>query len=125
MAQEERKAEQAAEASAEVREESLLDAVISVTQKQETRDETVDWLKRLVERATAGEVKWDKSLTRTLQKAIDAIDRTVSKQVAAILHHPDFQKLEGTWRGFHRLVHESETGTQLKIKVLNASKREI
>src|SRR5690606_10058874 len=54
-----------------------------------------------------------------------AIDRTVSKQVAAILHHPDFQKLEGTWRGFHRLVHESETGTQLKIKVLNASKREI
>ena len=44
---------------------------------------------------------------------------------AAILHHPDFQKLEGTWRGLHYLVMNSETSAKLKIKVLNVSKREL
>ena len=41
------------------------------------------------------------------------------------MHHPKFQKLEGTWRGLHYLVMNSETGTSLKIKVLNVSKREL
>jgi len=43
----------------------------------------------------------------------------------AVLHHPDFQKLEGTWRGLHHLVMSSETGTMLKIRVLNVNKREL
>ena len=39
--------------------------------------------------------------------------------------NPEFQKLEGTWRGLHYLVQNSETSTMLKIKVLNVSKREL
>ena len=41
------------------------------------------------------------------------------------MHHPDFQKLEGTWRGLNYLVMNSETSAKLKIKVLNVSKREL
>ena len=41
------------------------------------------------------------------------------------MHHPDFQKLEGTWRGLHYLVMNSETSTNLKIKVLNVSKKDL
>jgi type VI secretion system protein ImpC len=41
------------------------------------------------------------------------------------MHHPDFQKLEGTWRGLHYLVHQSETGEALKIRVLNIKKQEL
>ena len=41
------------------------------------------------------------------------------------MHHPDFQKLEGTWRGLNYLVMNSETSAMLKIKVLNVSKREL
>ncbi len=41
------------------------------------------------------------------------------------MHHPDFQKLEGSWRGLHHLVMNTETSTNLKLKVLNVSKREL
>ncbi len=41
------------------------------------------------------------------------------------MHHKDFQKLEGSWRGLHYLVMNSETGTQLKLRVLNCKKREL
>jgi type VI secretion system protein ImpC len=41
------------------------------------------------------------------------------------MHAPAFTKLEGTWRGLHYLVMNSETGTGLKIRVLNATKREL
>ena len=33
----------------------------------------------------------------------------MSKQLAAIMHHPEFQKLEGSWRGLHYLVMNTET----------------
>jgi type VI secretion system protein ImpC len=41
------------------------------------------------------------------------------------MHHPEFQKLEATWRGLHYLVQQSETGTALKIRVFNAKKSEL
>ena len=41
------------------------------------------------------------------------------------MHNPAFQKLEGTWRGLNYLVMNSETSAQLKLKVLNVSKREL
>ena len=36
-----------------------------------------------------------------------------------------FLKLEGTWRGLHYLVMNTETGTTLKIKVLNVTKQDL
>ena len=47
------------------------------------------------------------------------------QQLNAIMHHPEFQKLEGTWRGLHYLVMNSETSTSLKLRVLNITKREL
>jgi type VI secretion system protein ImpC len=41
------------------------------------------------------------------------------------MHHPSFQKMEGTWRGLHHLVMNSETSAMLKIKVINVSKRDL
>jgi type VI secretion system protein ImpC len=41
------------------------------------------------------------------------------------MHHPDFQKLEGTWRGVKYLMDQSETGTMLKIRIFNAGKKEL
>ena len=63
---------------------------------------------------------------RLLEQAhMAALDATISKQLAAIMHHPDFQKLEGSWRGLHYLVKNSETGTSLRLRLLQASKREL
>ena len=41
------------------------------------------------------------------------------------MHDPKFLKLEGSWRGLHYLVQNSETGTALKLRVLNITKREL
>ena len=53
------------------------------------------------------------------------IDRKLSEQINKIVHHEDFQKLEGTWRGLHHLVNNTETDETLKIKVLNISKKDL
>jgi type VI secretion system protein ImpC len=60
-----------------------------------------------------------------IEDLIAAIDKKLSAQLNLIMHHDDFTKLEGSWRGLHHLVYNSETDTMLKIKVLNISKREI
>ena len=56
---------------------------------------------------------------------IAQIDALISAQLNEVMHHPDFQKLEGTWRGLKYLLNNSETGTQLKIKVFNVSKKDL
>ena len=60
-----------------------------------------------------------------IENLIATIDETLSNQVNEIIHHPDFQKLEGTWRGLHRLVHESQISSDLKVYVLNVSKEDL
>jgi type VI secretion system protein ImpC len=111
-------------ATATTAEHSFLDQVVSAT-KQTERDRTEDLVKTLMEQALAGTVRFDRNLTKTITKAIAAIDEKLSRQLNAILHDEKFSKLEGSWRGLHYLVNNSETGTQLKIKVFNLSKREL
>src|SRR5438477_10710062 len=103
---------------------SLLDQVISAT-KQTERSRAQDLIRSLTEECLKGTVTYSKNVTQTLKEGMKAIDQALSKQLAAILHHPDLQKLEGTWRGLNHLVMNSETSTKLKIKVLNVSKREL
>lgn len=103
---------------------SFLDQAIKAT-KQTERSEVESMLRALTEQAMSGTVTYKKNVTVTLNKAIEAIDAKISRQLAAVMHDPAFQKLEGTWRGLNYLVMNSETGSTLKIKVLNASKREL
>lgn len=110
--------------AAEAQEASFLEQAIGAT-KQTKPDETEDLLKNLTKQAMDGTVKWDKNLTVTINAAINAIDQTLSKQVAAIMQNEKFQKLEGSWRGLHHLVHNSETGAGLKIRMMNISKKEL
>jgi type VI secretion system protein ImpC len=61
----------------------------------------------------------------TVGAMIAEIDQKLTEQVNLILHHEDFQQLEGAWRGLHHLVNNTETDEQLKIRVLNISKKEL
>jgi type VI secretion system protein ImpC len=103
---------------------SFLDQVVAAT-KQTEPDRAQELVKTLVEQALSGTVTFDKNLSRTFDRAIAAIDRKLSKQLNAIMHDPKFTKLEGSWRGLNHLVMNSETGTGLKIRVLNMTKREL
>ncbi len=102
----------------------LLDQIISNT-KQTEPDRAQDLVKTLVEQALAGTVTFDRNLTRTFEKAVQAIDAKLSAQLNAIIHDPKFLKLEGSWRGLQYLVQNSETGTSLKLRVLNMTKRDL
>ena len=103
---------------------SLLDRVVSATRQTEP-DRAEALVRALVEQANRGTVTFDRNLPRTIEKAIAELDRTISTQLNEIIHDPRFLKLEGTWRGLHYLVMNSETGVNLKIRLLNATKREL
>jgi type VI secretion system protein ImpC len=111
-------------AEAEVLEGGLLDQAIKAT-KQTEKTRAQELLRTLTEEALKGTITWNKDVSRTINAGMKAIDAAISKQLAAIMHHPSFQKLEGTWRGLNYLVMNSETSAQLKLKVLNVPKREL
>jgi len=101
-----------------------LEQVVAAT-KQTEPDRAQDLVKTLVEQALVGTVTFDRNLPRTIDKAIAAIDARLSAQLNEIIHHPRFLHLEGSWRGLNYLVMNSETGTSLKLRVLNLPKREL
>ncbi len=102
----------------------LLDQVLGAT-KQTDRSRAEDLIRTLTEEALKGTVKYSRNVSQTINQAVAAIDAAVSKQLAAIMHHADFLKLEGSWRGLNHLVMNSETGVRLKIKMLPIGKKEL
>jgi type VI secretion system protein ImpC len=56
---------------------------------------------------------------------IARIDELLSAQLNEIMHAPEFQKLEATWRGLSYLVMNTETGAQLKLRVVHATQKEL
>ncbi|MCZ7865611.1 MULTISPECIES: type VI secretion system contractile sheath large subunit [Agrobacterium] len=56
---------------------------------------------------------------------IALIDDALTGQVNAILHHPDFQAMEARWRGLAMVVREAGRGADVKVKLLNASWRDL
>lgn len=112
------------QSSGEVESVSLLDQAIQAT-KQTDSEEAQALLKNLTDQAMKGVVTWDKNLMVTFNKAISAIDSAISEQLSEIMHNDKFRALEGSWRGLHYLVNNSETSTSLKLKVMNASKKDV
>ncbi|MFL1407018.1 type VI secretion system contractile sheath large subunit [Marinobacter sp. M1N3S26] len=118
---------QAAENEAALAEEaslSLLDQAIGAT-KQTESDRARELIRTLADEAMKGTVTWNKNLTITFRQAIAQIDKLISTQLSEIMHQEEFQQLEGTWRGLHHLVMNSETSATLKIRMLNMSKKEL
>ncbi len=82
-------------------------------------------VRTLAQQALAGTTVISNDVLQTIQAMIAEIDKRLSTQVNQILHHPDFQQLEGAWRGLHHLVSNTETDEMLKIRVLNVSKKDL
>lgn len=64
-------------------------------------------------------------IAATINSRIAEIDELLTGQLNEILHAPEFQKIEASWRGLHYLVMNTETGPMLKLRLLNASKKEV
>jgi type VI secretion system protein ImpC len=62
---------------------------------------------------------------KSIKSLIAGIDRMLSAQVNEIMHCEEMRKIEGTWRGLHYLVNNTETDQSLKIRVMNITKTEL
>jgi type VI secretion system protein ImpC len=84
-----------------------------------------DIVKRFVSEVLEGSIKISHDTEAMINARIAQIDHLLSIQLNEIMHHPDLQKLEASWRGLKYLLSQSETSPMLKIKVMNVSKKEL
>jgi len=73
--------------------------------------------------AEGGTVKAD--VAEAINDRIAEIDDLLSAQLNEVLHHPDLQRMEASWRGLNYLVMNTETSTGLKLRLLNITKAEL
>ncbi len=96
-----------------------------VNHDDQARQRGLDAIQQFIQNAMQPGQVLQKDVETNIKYWINAIDQKLSTQLNEIMHHEALQKLEGTWRGLHYLVHQSETGDALKIKVMNVTKDEI
>jgi type VI secretion system protein ImpC len=107
---------------------SLLDRIVDegrLGRDSATKERGKELVKNFVTEVLRGTVTIGADTEAMINARIAQIDHMVSTQLNQVMHHPDFQKLEGSWRGLKYLLNNSETNEQLKIKVLNVSKKDL
>src|SRR5690606_2813230 len=112
--------EEAAPQAVETQEEgSLLDQILTegrLARDDYQKEQAKDMIGEFVSQVMSGTLTMSKKMDMAINSRIAEIDRLLSAQLNEIMHHEDYQKLEGSWRGLHYLVKNSLTGPQLKIR---------
>lgn len=115
-------------AAASAADGSLLDQIMQQTSLAPS-DEGYDLARKGVEAFVAQilsqggqQAKADKG---SVDQMIAELDKKLSAQVNKIMHHPQFQKLEGSWRGLKMLVDRTDFRENTKIELLNASRDDL
>ena len=107
---------------------SLLDSIVEegrFGKEPSSQERGKDIVKEFISQVLQGEVTVSKDTEAMINARVAQIDHLISLQLNEVLHHPSFQKLEGSWRGLKYTLDNSETSTMLKIRVLNVSKRDL
>lgn len=119
-------AEQSGESSTQTL--SLLDEIIAKgrmahddSQQDYARDMLAEFATQVLDEGMAV----DKDTVAMINDRISQIDALISDQLNQIIHHPELQKLEASWRGLHQLVSNTETSARLKLRLLNVGKNEL
>ena len=94
-------------------------------QTERARQDVESAVLTLASEALATSTVVSQDAVESVQAIIAEIDRKLSEQINLILHHEEFQKLEGAWRGLQYLVSNTETDSMLKVRVLNIQKKEL
>src|ERR1044071_6508036 len=119
---------QAAASGEQVQELGLLDQIVQEGRfgaEPAAKERGKNLVKEFVAQVLEGSMTIARDTEMMINARIAQIDHLISIQLNEILHHPSFQKLEGSWRGVKYLMDQSETGVMLKIKILNVSKKEL
>ena len=109
-------------------EAGLLDRIVDqgrMGREPGARERGRDLVRNFVSEVLKGTVTIAPDTEAMINARIAQIDELLSVQLNEIMHHPEFQRLEATWRGLHYLLSNTETSTSLKIKVFNVSKKDL
>lgn len=124
----EKQAQAGSPAQAESTERSLLDDIVDgarVARDPGQRERSKDIIKEFFSEVVKGSMMVRRDVESMINARIAQVDAAISSQLNEIMHHPEFQKLEATWRGLKYLISQSELSDNLKIKVLNVNKKEL
>jgi type VI secretion system protein ImpC len=119
---------QAAASGEQVQELGLLDQIVEEGRfgaEPAAKERGKNLVKEFVAQVLEGSMTIARDTEMMINARIAQIDHLISIQLNEIMHHPQFQKLEGTWRGVKYLMDQSETGVMLKIRILNCNKKEL
>src|SRR5262245_20869548 len=110
----------------EVTQTGLLEQIVDTGEfAPEGRQRGRDLIKEFIAQVLDGSMTVARDAEMMITARIAQIDHLLSIQLNEILHHPDFQRLEASWRGLQHLVKNTSTSPTLKIRVLNATKAEL
>jgi type VI secretion system protein ImpC len=115
-------------AETQTTEVSILDQIVSQGRFGKdtiAQERGKDMVKEFINQVLEGHMTLSRDAEATIGARIAEIDRLISLQLNEVMHHPQFQKLEATWRGIKHLLDQSETNDMLKIKLLNVSKKDL
>ena len=115
-------------AALETTQKSLLDDIVDegrLSRDPASRQYNKDLVKEFVSQFLEGSMTLSRDSEAMINARIAQIDHLLSLQLNEVLHHPTFQKLEATWRGLKYLLSRTETSVNLKLKVLNCSKKDL
>jgi type VI secretion system protein ImpC len=107
---------------------NLLDRIVEegrLGQSDVERQQGRQWVQAFLDEIMKSQIVVSKDLEHMLSERIAQVDELLSDQLNEVMHAPDFQKLESTWRGLQYLVDQTETSPTLKIKVMNVTKKEL
>ena len=82
-------------------------------------------VRTLAEQALSQTQLISSDVVKSIEAIIAQLDRKLSEQINLVMHHEDFQKLEGSWRGLDYMIKNTETDEMLKIRFMNISKNEL
>lgn len=107
--------------------EELLDTIIDNTQaiyREADRIKVKNQLNSFLSEVSSGAVVVSSDLVGSIEERIASIDLVLSQQVSYIIHSPEFQQIESSWRGLQSLVQRSVT-ENTKVRVFNCTKKEL
>ncbi len=116
------------EAATTVEEAGLLDQIVEqskVAKSGAEHQRAKDIISELAREVLEGTVVISDNLNLTLDARVAELDRIISEQLSAIMHAQEFQQLESSWRGLHYLCQQTSTGPMMKVKVINAPKKDL
>ncbi len=112
----------------EVEEKSLLDQIIEdgrMAREEGQKERAKDLIGEFASQIMEGAIVVSKDTEKMINMRIADIDKLISGQLNEVMHNPEFQKIEASWKGLNYLVQQSETGEKMKIRVMNVTKKDL